>query len=146
MKKQELKANLIISGPIFPEPVQVMMTNDMGHLVKVIGKGLRTEKFYDPILDADQLDTLTASPEKEPFDGDPVRFRLGIEGMCLGLAREATHFHRAQGYVGLPRGGWPRRSAHGQAARVEIAPEGGVSEQKVEETRSALRELGLNDI
>jgi hypothetical protein len=29
--------------------------------------------------------------------------------------------------------------------KVEIAPEGGVSEQKVEETRSALRELGLND-
>ncbi len=69
MKRHELKANLIISGPIFPEPVQVMMTHDMGNLVKVIGKGLRTEKFYDPILDADQLDTITASPEKEPFDG-----------------------------------------------------------------------------
>jgi len=88
MKKQELKANLVISGPIFPEPVQVMMTHDMGNLVKVIGKGLRTEKFYDPILDADQLDTITASPEKEPFDGDPVRFRLGIEAMRLGLAYE----------------------------------------------------------
>ena len=88
MKKQDLKANLIISGPIFPEPVQVMMTHDMGNLVKVIGKGLRTDKFYDPILDADQLDTITASPEKEPFDGDPVRFRLGIEGMRLGLAYE----------------------------------------------------------
>src|ERR1035441_3927780 len=77
MKKQDLKANLIISGPIFPEPVQVMMTYDMGHLVKVIGKGLRTDKFYDPILDSDQLNSITASPEKEPFDGDPVRFRLG---------------------------------------------------------------------
>lgn len=30
--------------------------------------------------------------------------------------------------------------------KVEIAPEGGVSEQRVEETRSALRELGLNDM
>jgi len=88
MKKHELKANLIISGPIFPEPVQVMMTHDMGNLVKVIGKGLRTDKFYDPILDANQLDTITASPEKEPFDGDPVRFRLGIEGLRLGLAYE----------------------------------------------------------
>jgi superfamily II DNA or RNA helicase len=88
MKRQDLKANLIISGPIFPEPVQVMMTHDMGNLVKVIGKGLRTDKFYDPILDADQLDAITASPEKEPFDGDPVRFRLGIEGMRLGLAYE----------------------------------------------------------
>src|SRR5271165_5479786 len=88
MKKQDPKANLIISGPLFPEPVQVMMTHDLGHLVKVIGKGIRTDKFYDPILDADQLDTITASPEREPFDGDPVRFRLGIEGMRLGLAYE----------------------------------------------------------
>jgi hypothetical protein len=30
--------------------------------------------------------------------------------------------------------------------KIEIGPEGGVSEQKVEETRSALRELGLNDM
>jgi len=30
--------------------------------------------------------------------------------------------------------------------KIEIAPEGGVSDQKVEETRSALRELGLNDM
>ncbi len=88
MKKQDLKANLIISGPLFPEPVQVMMTHDMGHLVKVIGKGVRTDKFYDPILDSDQLSNISASPEKEPFDGDPVRFRLGIEGMRLGLAYE----------------------------------------------------------
>jgi len=88
MKKQDLKANLVISGPLFPEPVQVMMTHDMGNLVKVIGKGLRTDKFYDPILDFDQLANITASPEKEPFDGDPVRFRLGIEGMRLGLAYE----------------------------------------------------------
>src|SRR5579859_3935607 len=88
MKKQDLKANLVISGPLFPEPVQVMMTHDMGNLVKVIGKGLRTDKFYDPILDFDQLANITASPEKEPFDGDPVRFRLGIEGMRLALAYE----------------------------------------------------------
>ncbi|HVT24167.1 MAG TPA: DUF3883 domain-containing protein [Rhizomicrobium sp.] len=88
MKRQELKANLIISGPIFPEPIQVMMTHDMGNLVKVIGKGLRTEKFYDPVLDDNQLHSITASPEREPFDGDPVRFRLGVEGMRLGLAYE----------------------------------------------------------
>jgi len=88
MKKEELRANLTISGPLFPEPVQVIMVQAMGDLVKVIGKGLRTDKFYDPILDLDQLDTITASPEHEPFDGDPVRFRLGIEGMRLGLAYE----------------------------------------------------------
>jgi len=36
----------MMSVPIFAEPVQVMMTHDMGNLVKLIGNGLRTEKFY----------------------------------------------------------------------------------------------------
>jgi SNF2 family DNA or RNA helicase len=34
------------------------------------------------------LTTLEASPETEPFDGDPHRFRLGIEAIRLGLAYE----------------------------------------------------------
>jgi len=29
--------------------------------------------------------------------------------------------------------------------KVEVAPEEGVSKQKLDETKSALRELGLND-
>jgi len=29
--------------------------------------------------------------------------------------------------------------------KVEVSPEGGVSRQKLDETKSALRELGLND-
>ena len=29
--------------------------------------------------------------------------------------------------------------------RVEVSPEGGVSKQKLDETKSALREMGLND-
>lgn len=88
MQKSELKPNITLAGPLFPEPVQVMMTVDLGDLVKVIGKGLRTEKLYDPILDAEQLATLTASPEETPFDGDPTRFRLGVEALRLGLAYE----------------------------------------------------------
>ena len=29
--------------------------------------------------------------------------------------------------------------------KVDVTPEGGVSQQKLDETKSALRELGLND-
>jgi hypothetical protein len=31
------------------------------------------------------------------------------------------------------------------SVKIEVAPDGGVSQQKMEETRVALRELGLND-
>jgi len=34
------------------------------------------------------LSKLTVSPEKEPFDGDPTKFMLGIEAMRLSLAYE----------------------------------------------------------
>ena len=31
------------------------------------------------------------------------------------------------------------------SVKIEVAPDGGVSQQKIDETRAALRELGLND-
>lgn len=43
----------------------------------------------------------------------------------------------------------PRQVCHHQGLKlkvsVEIAPDGGVSKQKIEETKAALRELGMND-
>ena len=60
----------------------------LGEAVKVVAKGLRTSQVYEPVLSADQLATLDASPDKEPFDGDPHRFRLGVEALRLSLAYE----------------------------------------------------------
>ena len=88
MKADQLKPNVIVRGPILPEPVQVITTTPMGDSVKLVGKGLNTGQLYDPILDLRQLEKLVASPEREPFDGDPVKFRLGIEALRLGLAYE----------------------------------------------------------
>ena len=88
MRLAELKPNVIVRGPIFPEPVQVIVSIPMGASVKLVGKGLVTGQVHEPILDADQVATLEATPEKAPFDGDPQRFRLGIEALRLGLAYE----------------------------------------------------------
>jgi len=85
---EQLKPNVIVRGPILPEPVQVIVTIPMGTSVKLVGKGLYTGQVHEPILDADQVATLEATPEKAPFDGDPQRFRLGIEALRLGLAYE----------------------------------------------------------
>ncbi|MBU9576475.1 DUF3883 domain-containing protein [Burkholderia multivorans] len=54
----------------------------------MFGKGLRSERAYDTILTEEQMGALQASPENEPYDGDPLRFRLGVEAMRLGLAYE----------------------------------------------------------
>ena len=83
-----LKPNTIVRGPIFPEPVQVLVVVPLGESVKLIGKGLNTGQVYEPILSTDQLAKLEMTPEKEPFDGDALRFRLGVEALRLGLAYE----------------------------------------------------------
>jgi hypothetical protein len=88
MHTDQLKPNIIVRGPIFPEPVQIITSIPMGDSVKLIGKGLKSLKVYEPILNAEQLVKLDATPEKEPFDGDAAKFRLGVEALRLGLAYE----------------------------------------------------------
>ena len=88
MRIDQLKPSVIVRGPIFPEPVQIIVVVPMGASVKLVGKGLNTGQVHEPILNGEQVATLEATPEKEPFDGDPQRFRLGIEALRLGLAYE----------------------------------------------------------
>lgn len=88
MKTEELKQYVIIRGPMFPEPVQVITTIPVGSSIKLIGKGMKSGKVHEPILSAEQIEKLEASPEKEAFDGDSQRFRLAVEAMRLGLAYE----------------------------------------------------------
>ena len=51
----------------------------LGQAVKVTAEGLRSGQVYKFVLDDAQLARLDASPDAEPFDGDPQRFRLGAE-------------------------------------------------------------------
>src|SRR4051812_24312684 len=60
----------------------------MGSSAKVIGAGLTTGQVHQPVLTLAQIAELQISPEEPPFDGDPTRFRLGVETMRLGLAYE----------------------------------------------------------
>ncbi|HOV80167.1 MAG TPA: DUF3883 domain-containing protein [Bacillota bacterium] len=88
MSIARLKSGVIVRGPVFPEPIQVIVAMPVGESVKLIGKGLSTGQVHELILSPEQLSVLEATPEKEPFDGDAGRFRLGIEAMRLGLAYE----------------------------------------------------------
>lgn len=105
MRAEELNPNVTISGPLFPEPVQVIVALPMGASVKLVGKGTRSNTVYEPILTADQLALLTASPAQEPFDGDAGKFRLGIEAMRLGLAYEYDPYFSPTGAYSI----WSRR-------------------------------------
>ena len=83
-----IEVGAIVDGPLLPEPIRVLALVPLGASVKLIGQGLRSNQVHDPILTPAQLDQLTVTPLQAAFDGDPARFRLGIEAQRLALAYE----------------------------------------------------------
>src|SRR5689334_9357616 len=88
MTIDEIHVGSVVTGPLLPEPVEVLAVVPLGDSVKLIGKGCKTGLVRDPVLSAGQLGQLRCSPLHESFDGDPAMFRLGIEAQRLGLAYE----------------------------------------------------------
>jgi SNF2 family DNA or RNA helicase len=88
MNANELKSGIIVRGPVLPEPIEVLIVTPLGEVIKIVGAGQKTGQVHQRVLRLDQLQFLDATPEREPFDGDPARFRLGVEAARLGLAYE----------------------------------------------------------
>ena len=88
MTVDEIHVGSVITGPLLPEPVEVLAVVPLGESVKLIGKGCKTGLVHEPVLTRAQLAQLAFTPLREPFDGDPALFRLGIEAQRLGLAYE----------------------------------------------------------
>ncbi|MBK9745781.1 MAG: DUF3883 domain-containing protein [Chloroflexi bacterium] len=88
MHLEDVKPNLILEGTLFPEPIEVITATPMGRSLKLIGRGTKSNKVYQRILEAAEIAKLTASSPIEPFDGESKLFKLGIEAMRLGLAYE----------------------------------------------------------
>ncbi len=82
------KPGAVVRGTLFPEPVQIILCTPVGESVRLVGKGLDSGKVYEPILSESQVAMLELSPDQPPYDGDPRRFRLGIEALRLSLAYE----------------------------------------------------------
>ena len=88
MNIDQLKPDLIVTGPLFPEPVRIITTIPMGDSINLIAKGLRTNQVHEPVLTPEQIARLEANPETQPYDGDATKFKLAIEALRLGLAYE----------------------------------------------------------
>jgi superfamily II DNA or RNA helicase len=88
MELDQLTPNAIVRGSIFNEPVQIITAIPLGGSVKLYGKGLRTGQVHEPILTPEQLATLEVSSDQKAYDGDSLRFRLGVEALRLKLAYE----------------------------------------------------------
>ena len=79
----------IVEGEVFPEPIRVLLVRPIGTSTWLVGgQGLRTRQYHERLLSPDQICLLRITPAEVPFDGDALRFRLGIEAARLGLAYE----------------------------------------------------------
>jgi hypothetical protein len=74
----KLKPNVIVRGPLFAEPIQVIVTIPMGEAIKLVSKGLTTGQVHEPIL--------CASTSQVHAIHDPVR--LGWEPLV-----KIEHYH-----------------------------------------------------
>ncbi len=88
MNISDLKPGVIVRGPMLPEPVEVLVVAPLGDVVKLTGAGQKTGQVHQRVLSPEQLKMLQATPETQPFDGDPLHFKLGVEAERLGLAYE----------------------------------------------------------
>ncbi len=67
MRPEELTPQVIVRGPIFPKPVQVITTTVMGNAIKLIGKALpgvkvgRHWRFHRGAVDAWLMEHPTAA-------------------------------------------------------------------------------------
>jgi superfamily II DNA or RNA helicase len=92
MTPPNIPPKAIVQGPFLPEPVEVIISVPMGESLRLVGRGLKTGQSYDPVLSPSQLAQLEVSPEREPLDGNPDHFKLGIEAARLALAYEYDPF------------------------------------------------------
>ena len=83
-----LERGAILEGPVLPEPVRVVHVEPLGERIRVGGEGLRTGRYHQLLLDETQLQELRVAPAEGAYDGDPLKFRLGIEAQRLALAYE----------------------------------------------------------
>lgn len=92
MVPQELRTGTVVSGPVLPEPIEVLAITPLGDAMRVIGRGLQSGLARDIVLSPAQIAQLVLPPAEPSFDGDARLFRLGVEAQRLGLAYDYDPF------------------------------------------------------
>src|SRR5262245_57843800 len=84
-----LKPGLVLTGPLFNEPMRVETVRPGGPATWVAGLvGLHSERFRNVTLTAHDLAALHVQDAACSYDGDGKLPRLGIQAYSLGIAYE----------------------------------------------------------
>jgi hypothetical protein len=88
MNLSQLQTGVIVRGALFREDVRIITIVPMGNNVKFIGTDCRTNRTYERILTAQDIELLCCFDPAPAYDGNSRLFRLGIEAGRLALAYE----------------------------------------------------------
>ncbi|MGB5735357.1 MAG: helicase-related protein, partial [Thiohalocapsa sp.] len=86
-----IEKDMVLQGPLWPEPVRVLGVEHFGAMLQIDAVGTRTRQFYPGIIvTAEQAEGLTivSSAKGMDFSGDPEAFHLAIEALRIRLAYE----------------------------------------------------------
>jgi hypothetical protein len=92
-----IRVGTVVTGPLWPEPLEVLATVDLGSSVKLVCKGLRTGLVRDPVLTQAQLAQLQLSPARVSIRYSPaphVRDQRECASMAAGSLRAAAQARR----------------------------------------------------
>jgi hypothetical protein len=62
---EQLESGAVLEGPVLPEPVRLVLATRVGDRIRLAGAGLRTGRFLEVLLDADQVRELRISAAEE---------------------------------------------------------------------------------
>ena len=91
MSTTAIEKDMVLEGPLWPEPVRVLSVDHYGTMIQVDAVGTRSRQFYPGIIvTAAQVDGLkvVSSAKGMDFSGDPEAFHLAIEALRIRLAYE----------------------------------------------------------
>ncbi|MEO8481986.1 MAG: hypothetical protein ABI634_07245 [Acidobacteriota bacterium] len=71
-----------------PESVEIVAATRLDSAIRLIGRGLQPGAFVDRFFDQSHLPAPTVLSREPTFDGEGLRFKLGVEAARLGLAYE----------------------------------------------------------
>ncbi len=89
MTLRSIEPGLVLTGPLFSEPMRVVTALRSGDDAWSVGLvGLHTSVFRQVVLRGRDLDQLAAHERGAAYDGDGQLLRLGLQAYALGIAYE----------------------------------------------------------
>ncbi len=79
MEVSELKPGIIVTGPKWPEPVEIKKIENSGEYVNIIGATTVTNQHVDQLLRPEELSQISIAVVKTDFSSEPSKIFLGLE-------------------------------------------------------------------